>query len=400
MSIAAIAIAGLSFWCVGMPLLLIYVIGMLKDRNSPENQRRFGYFINGFEPRYWWYDLVVRRLDIAFMMLVTYTSLTDDQRAKLLTYPVISGAQMAICAWVQPFQNSQAQILDFFEIGLAIFRFLVFSTVSVILILAPSQEVTWVLGGCLAMLFTILTAYLVLHIFAQFLRDTAQQLDEAEEIETKMRRGSSHVAPPLWSRIVGKVKRFALQYAAPLFQEPTVEQYALEWCFGSSSILFESEAPLKSRALLARIRRWVLRFGRSYQCRSTGKALDDFTLLWLQELKQSALPKDAMEVICVLTSAHKSVPFKTPKSDVPSLWKSRIQKLVASSETAKFRFTPDDMITTIQRLGSLRAKDAVDVVHAATLQNVQMPQEKTESFELVKWDNHWDIQENEHAICI
>ena len=26
-------------------------------------------------------------------------------------YPVISGAQMAICAWLQPFENSQAQRL-------------------------------------------------------------------------------------------------------------------------------------------------------------------------------------------------------------------------------------------------------------------------------------------------
>ena len=38
------------------------------------------------------------------------------------------------------------------------------------------------------------------------------------------------------------------------------------------------------------------------------------------------------EVLCVLTSAHKSVPFKTPKSDIPSLWK----KLFCNSNTMQY----------------------------------------------------------------
>ena len=379
MPLATIAIVGLACWCVGMPMLLIYVIWNLRDRNSPENQRRFGYFINGFEPRYWWYDLVIRRLDIAAMMLVTYTSLTNDERAKLLTYPVISGAQMAYCAWIQPFQNSQAQILDFFEIGLSIFRFFLFSTVAIILILAPSREATWVLAGSLAMLFTLMCLYMALHILAQFLRDTLHKLDEAEEDEKNMNRKSSKGGVMKFlTGLVNRVKGFAVRTAAPLFQERADEHYWLEWCFQSSSIAFESEVPLVKKRVspFTSARRVLLRFGRFYQYRSTGKALDDFATLWLGVLRQSVLPKDTMEVLCVLTSAHKSVPFKTPKSDVPWLWKSRMESLQAAGGAAKFRFTPDEMITAIQRLGSLRAVEAVELVHVATLQKTPIPQDE------------------------
>ncbi|OLQ04045.1 Attractin [Symbiodinium microadriaticum] len=401
MPLAVIAIIGLGCWCVGMPLLLILVIYRLKDKNSPENQRRFGYFINGFEPRFWWYDLVVRRLDIAFMMLVTYTSLTDDQRAKLLSYPVISGAQMAICAWLQPFENSQAQILDFFEIGLAIFRFLLFSMVSVILILAPRREATWILAGSLATLFTVMCCYLGLHILAQFLRDTSHQLDEAEEDEKKMHKSGKRGAGNILSGLASKVKTFAVKTAAPFFQEPSDEQYMLQWGFHSSSIAFESEASAAARkskaSILGSVRRRLLRFGRFYQYRSTGKALDDFAGLWLGVFRQSALPKDAMEVLCILTSAHKSVPFKTPKSDIPSLWKSRIQALLAAKGAATFRFTPDEMITAIQRLGSLRAADAVELVQATSLPKSPPPESSAGNLQLVDLP---DLREDEHGISI
>eukprot|EP00439_Symbiodinium_sp_Y106_P035489 s3907_g4.t1 len=407
MPLATVAIIGLGCWCVGMPMLLIHVIWNLKDRNSPENQRRFGYFINGFEPRYWWYDLVIRRLDIAAMMLVTYTSLTNDERAKLLSYPVISGAQMAYCSWIQPFQNSQAQILDFFEIGLAIFRFLLFSTVAIILILAPSREATWVLAGSLAMLFTLMCLYMALHILAQFLRDTLHKLDEAEEDEKKMTSKSSKGgAMKFLTVLVTRVKRFAVHTAAPLFQERSDEHYWLEWCFHSSSITFESEAPLATTkvSILTKARRVLLRFGRFYQYRSTGKALDDFASLWLGILKQSVLPKDTMEVLCVLTSAHKSVPFKTPKSDVPWLWKSRmesLQALQAAGGAAKFRFTPDEMITAIQRLGSLRAVEAVDLVHLATLKShVAEPLGRIKSFSAPVLLDLGQVLKNEHSMVM
>eukprot|EP00439_Symbiodinium_sp_Y106_P016148 s1282_g2.t1 len=121
--IAYIAIIGLSVWCIGIPLLLYLAIWRLKDRNTQENYRTwrflsqltYGYFIDGFEPAYWWWDILIKRGDVAIMMLVTYTSVADDEKAKLLIYPFISGGHLAITAWCRPFLNNQAEILDFLE---------------------------------------------------------------------------------------------------------------------------------------------------------------------------------------------------------------------------------------------------------------------------------------------
>ena len=51
----------------------------------------------------------MKRADIATMLLVTYTSLADDERAKLLLYPLLSGLQLALCARCRPYSNEQAR---------------------------------------------------------------------------------------------------------------------------------------------------------------------------------------------------------------------------------------------------------------------------------------------------
>eukprot|EP00438_Fugacium_kawagutii_P034128 Skav216726 [mRNA] locus=scaffold653:86735:90308:+ [translate_table: standard] len=50
---AAVAIAGLLLWCFGIPVALALRLTTLADRQSPDNYRKYGYFIQGFEPRYW-----------------------------------------------------------------------------------------------------------------------------------------------------------------------------------------------------------------------------------------------------------------------------------------------------------------------------------------------------------
>eukprot|EP00439_Symbiodinium_sp_Y106_P027297 s201_g3.t1 len=176
--LAILALVGLSCWCIGIPLLLYLVIWRLDDRNSPANHRRYGFFIDGFEPQYWWWDIVVKRGDIAIMLLLTYTS---DDKAKLLLYPIISGIVMALCSWCKPFLNDQAEILDSFEFGLSIFRFIFFGTVAVVLISNPSVTVTFVLAGWLAVVLTCVCVYLGMHVIAQFLRNVSREIDAEEE---------------------------------------------------------------------------------------------------------------------------------------------------------------------------------------------------------------------------
>ena len=116
------------------------------------------------------------------MNIVTYTNLANDEKAKLLLFPFMSGIQLAICAWCRPFTNSQAEILDFLEMCLLSFRFVLFSMVAVMLIFNPSAEMTWVLAGLLVCLLSIVCGYFALHVAAQFLR-TAGQDEESDEEE-------------------------------------------------------------------------------------------------------------------------------------------------------------------------------------------------------------------------
>ena len=51
--LALIACIGLGVWCLGVPVLLFIRLYCLDDRQSPENYRKYGYFIQGFEPAFW-----------------------------------------------------------------------------------------------------------------------------------------------------------------------------------------------------------------------------------------------------------------------------------------------------------------------------------------------------------
>ena len=124
--LALLAFLGLGIWCIGVPVLLFFRLYVLKDRQSPENFRKYGFFIQGFEPQYWWWDIIVKRFDILSMNLVTYTSIATEEKAKLLTFPIISGCALGLSAWCKPFTNTQAEILDFLEMCLLSFRFTLF----------------------------------------------------------------------------------------------------------------------------------------------------------------------------------------------------------------------------------------------------------------------------------
>jgi hypothetical protein len=120
--VAIMCFIGLSVWCLGVPILLYLNIWAMKDRQSPDNNRKYGFFIQGYEPQFWWWDIIVKRLDVGTMNLVTYTSLAADEKAKLLLFPILSGCQLGIFSWYKPFTEAQGRILDVLEMTLLITR--------------------------------------------------------------------------------------------------------------------------------------------------------------------------------------------------------------------------------------------------------------------------------------
>ncbi|CAE7232867.1 LMP1 [Symbiodinium natans] len=251
--IAMIATVGLSVWCIGIPLLLYLAIWRLKDRNTQENYRTYGYFIDGFEPAYWWWDILVKRADVAIMMLVTYTSVADDEKAKLLIYPFISGGQLALTAWCRPFLNNQAEVLDFLEYILSSFRFLFFSGIALLLIF-HSQETLRALASVLALTLVLMCLYFLLHVIAQAVRQASKDMEAEEEAATAdvFRRQASTFSKSVNSSqkkqevaaasgCTGRLKRWIVDHALPLVQESQDEKYWMEppgrTCCGKHVIL-------------------------------------------------------------------------------------------------------------------------------------------------------------------
>lgn len=411
--LAILALVGLSCWCIGIPLLLYLVIWRLDDRNSPANHRRYGFFIDGFEPQYWWWDIVVKRGDIAIMLLLTYTSVADDDKAKLLLYPIISGIVMALCSWCKPFLNDQAEILDSFEFGLSIFRFIFFGTVAVVLISNPSVTVTFVLAGWLAVVLTCVCVYLGMHVIAQFLRNVSREIDAEEETNAQevqfnerlnqrissksfnekgvvkaagqVRRTMAAVSQKAES-CSDRVKQFMVRYMLPLFQETEEERYLLEWRLKAEAVELLSSQGRKRKSgkvsFWKRARARLLRFGGFFQRRIVRQALDEFSMLWLEIFEQGMLPKNSLEVLCALTAANVRVPFKMPKKDIPQRWEEEVRRLLEDGEEATHRFSPDAVMSATQRLGSLPADAAVGLVKAVcqTLRAVEKKEEGSASF--------------------
>ena len=179
-ALATVAFTGLSLWCVGVPLLLFIQIWKLKDRQDANNYRRYGFFIRGLEPRYWYWDILVKRADTCLMLLVANTSIADDNNAKLLLFPLISGLMLAINNWYKPYSNGQAQILDYIEFILLLTRFVLFSGVSVLLIFFPRQEAVSVVGGLLLGMLGAAAFYAGLQTLAQALRSCSASLNSEQ----------------------------------------------------------------------------------------------------------------------------------------------------------------------------------------------------------------------------
>ncbi|CAE7405136.1 UVR8 [Symbiodinium sp. CCMP2592] len=302
---AALAIGGLVIWCLGTPLALALKLQSMQDRRAPNSDRRYGYFFQGLEPKFWWWDILVKRADVGMMMLVTYTSVVPTPVAKLLLFPVLSGFQACLAAWVKPYVNDQAGLLDMLEVILTGIRFLLFSSVSSLLVMNTSPEITRGTAYLLFLVLVVTCIYFVLHMVAQVLRDASTRTADTGSL--------------------GALKRFFIELALPLFQEPKSEMFQLAWSFDPAEI--KAVAPKGRTARLTsfatamrklRLRAWqilrssrgaVLRLGTSFQHAVLVKASEEFMVLWLQQLDQPDLPPNSHLILCVLATTQQESNF-------------------------------------------------------------------------------------------
>ena len=135
----------------------------------------------------WWWDLLIKRADIALMMLIAYTSLVEDQTAKLFVFAFISGILLCLTTWFKPYSKNQAEILDILETSLLTTRFVLYFVVAMLLIIFPSATTTRMCALFVLVMLISVCAFAFLHIFAQALRReqkqslTNEESDEEEE---------------------------------------------------------------------------------------------------------------------------------------------------------------------------------------------------------------------------
>ena len=139
----------------------------------------------------WWWDLLIKRADIALMMLIAYTSMIEDDTAKLFVFAFISGILLCLTTWFKPYSNNQAEILDIMETCLLTTRFVLYFVVAMLLIIFPSPTTVRLCALFVLVMLISVCAFAVLHIIAQALRQEQKQSlanedsddDEEEDVQ-------------------------------------------------------------------------------------------------------------------------------------------------------------------------------------------------------------------------
>lgn len=354
---AALAVSGLVVWCVGIPLVLAAKLS-LEDRTSPDKHRRYGYFFQGLEPQYWWWDILVKRADVGLMMLVTYTSVVREPEAKVLLFPLLSGLQALLAAWFKPYANDQAQVLDVVDVMLSTIRFLLFGAVAAMLILNTDSFTTRMVAYILFLVLLLACVYFFAHLASQMLRDA---------VVSPPKRAKS-----VAMRLLGAAQRFALKLLLPVFREEAEEEMLkLTWSFGANHIRTRkrprnfrtSFREMGSNMLLGfqQVRDILLRTGPQFQHLVLYNANEEFAAFWLQQLNQDELPGPA--VVCSLATAHTKLPALLARNRMCGLWMQQLNAL--TSQEGPFTCTPADLQRAIRRMSQMPQEDAVELVQHA-----------------------------------
>jgi len=106
-----IGIGGLIAWSLGIVAGLYTVINN-RELQSDFVQRTFGYLLEGYEPRSWWWEMIVKKIDLLVVAIITFTSLANDPRAKLLLYAFVALIAVMVQIAYSPYDNRQVNLLD------------------------------------------------------------------------------------------------------------------------------------------------------------------------------------------------------------------------------------------------------------------------------------------------
>ena len=91
------------------------------------------------------------------------------------------------------------------------------------------------------------------------------------------------------------------------------------------------------------------------------EAKEEFMDLWLEQLGQADLPWEGL-IICVLATAHKTLPRLVAKNRIGAVWMSRIEALTSLTDSDALTCSPEDPTWHTTAAGlSLQVEDATKI---------------------------------------
>ncbi|CAE7792877.1 rngB [Symbiodinium sp. CCMP2592] len=363
-ALAALAVAGLGFWCIGLPFWLFLKIWRLQDRQDPNSYRKYGFFFQGLEPQYWYWDLIVKRVDLLLMLLVANTSLADDDNAKLVLFPLISGLLLGVTTWLKPYTNSQSEILDLMEFILLTTRFVLFSTLASLLIFFPSAEVCWIWAVSLLVMLVLTVVYSSLHIMAQVVRNAASQIlsqeHKVEHVQEEFQLRSAF-RPNVFDRVVGaaqKLRETLLLFILPFFQPNERLLYIWSLYMQRPKVITTGGELSLRYSCLAKL----LRLDLATQQDAVRKSYHEFVDTWGSHFEgQEVLNFD---ILCALAASARTLPATISNSKLGGFWMKELKGL-SSKGAEEWRLSVDDLQNTVHRFGALPGNSAHELMSYA-----------------------------------
>jgi len=301
------ALLGLAIWSTGIIVgifLMIYRLG--DERQKVHNLLRYGYFYQGFEPDFWWWEIVVKRGDVLIMTLVTYTNFVPDQRAKLIWYTLQSGFVLAFHNYYKPMDERRAGLLDLAEtLGLLV-RFITFGLIAVLLIFNAGQVTAYVVACAIFAANLAYFGFMGLHIVSESMGNRFSKDEKSEESHTCDPRYFARVATKYFRQALSHTVGYVIVHVKGVSEQRILR---LSWRGVGHEALFLE--PIPSLSLAVRIPIWIgtRLYGLDHATQRSAiiRSLSDFTVLMAESLRVRYIPGNTFDLIFFLTICSKEL---------------------------------------------------------------------------------------------
>lgn len=171
-----ISLSGILAWSVGIVILFMAIITNI-GLSTPFIQRTFGYLLEGYEPRSWWWEIVWKKTDLLVVALITYTSIAVDERAKLILYAIWSLIVLMVQISYSPYDNRQIDLLDRIEkLGLYV-RCAMFVGIAFYVVFGPPRFITLTIAATIVVGTLAYLLKLAIHLADDWINGQSVNID-------------------------------------------------------------------------------------------------------------------------------------------------------------------------------------------------------------------------------